>query len=72
MCYEIEKLVNEGVAEGEAKGETKGKAKIILSIMNTNNVDFAAAVKMAGCSDEDAAALKPIVEVLLEAENAGE
>lgn len=71
MCYEIEKLVNEGVAEGEAKGETKGKAKIILSIMNTNNVDFAAAVKMAGCSEE-IGEIKPIVEALLEAENAGE
>lgn len=72
MCYEIEKLVNEGIAEGEAKGETTGKAKMILSIMNANKVDFAAAVKMAGCSDEDAAALKPIVDAMLETENAGE
>lgn len=63
MCYEIEKLVNAGVAEGEAKGRTK----MILGIMSANGVDFAAAAKMAGCSQEEVAALKPIVQTLLEA-----
>lgn len=76
MCREIEKLANErfdegraeGKAEGKAEGEANGKAKVIFNLMNNANMDFKEATKMAGCSEEEASALKPLVDAMITAE----
>ena len=76
MCREIEKLVNangevrfaEGQAEGEVKGEAKGKAESICNLMKNAGMDFDTAAKMIGCSEEDASALKPLVDAMIKAD----
>ena len=64
MCREIEKLANERFAEGEAKG----KADIIFNLMKNANMNFEEATQMAGCSEEDASALKPLVDAMIKAD----
>ena len=64
MCREIEKFANKRFVEGEAKG----KADIIFNLMKNANMNFEEATQMAGCSEEDASALKPLVDAMIKAD----
>ena len=69
MCREIEKLLNEKFAESWAEGWTKGQAEVIFNLMKNANMDFEEATNMAGCSEEEVNALKPLVDAMKEADN---
>ena len=60
MCLEIEKLLNEKFAEG--------RAEAIFNLMKNTNMNFEEATNMVGCSEEEANALKPLVDAMITAE----
>ena len=60
MCREIEKFANKRFVEGEAKS--------IFNLMKNAGMDFDTAAKMIGCSEEEASALKPLVDAMMAAE----
>lgn len=67
MCKEVEKLVNE---KSEIR-YVEGKAEVLIQMMKITGKSYNEVVASLGYSDDEIAALKPIVEALLEAENAG-
>lgn len=71
MCKEVEKLVNEKSEIRYAEGTINGKAESVFNLMHSSGMDFKAAVNIL-CYSEIATELKPIVDAMLEAENAGE